>query len=75
LGFALGLYSANRLQFGISAFILGTAAAWLGWELLLGKAAPSARRDVSAMAYGISTGLGFPAVGLALAALTTWLQP
>ena len=75
LGFALGLHFANQLHYGLGIFVIGTAAAWLGWEIILGKTAPSARKDMPALAYGIGAGLAFPLLGFALAALLNWLRP
>ncbi len=75
LGFALALHFTNRLHYGLGVFVIGTAAAWLGWEMLLGKTAPSASTDARAMAYGIGTGLAFPGLGFALGALVAWARP
>ena len=75
LGFAIALHSANQLHYGLGVFVVATAAAWLGWEMLLGKTAPSARTDLHALAYGVGTGLAFPSLGFALAALVAWARP
>lgn len=75
LSFAIALHFTNQLHYGLGVFVIGTAAAWLGWEMLLGKTAPSARTDLRAIAYGIGTGLAFPGLGFALAALVAWARP
>jgi hypothetical protein len=36
---------------------------------------PSARADIPALAYGIATGLAFPWIGVALAALLDAVRP
>lgn len=75
VGFALALFVSNRLSYGLGLFLIGTAAAWLGWEFLFGKTAPSARSDARALAYALATGFAFPWIGFALAALAALARP
>lgn len=75
LSFALALWAANRLGLGLGVFLIGTVGAWLGWEFLLGRRAPSHRRDAAALAYGLLSGAIFPWIGFGLAALAAWTRP
>lgn len=74
-GFALALWTANHLGYGLNVFLIGTGAAWLGWEFFFGKSAPSARSDMRALAYALLTGFAFPWIGCALAALVDMARP
>jgi hypothetical protein len=69
VGFALALWTADKLSYSVGIFILGTAAAWIGWEFFLGPRAPSHRTDIPAMVYGITSGFVLPWAGFGLAAL------
>lgn len=75
LGLALALWATNALGFGLGLFAIGTGAAWLGWEFLFGKTAPSARSDIRALSYALLTGFAFPWIGFALAALAALARP
>jgi hypothetical protein len=75
LGFALALWSANRLELGLRIFLIATAAAWLCWELTLGPSAPLYRSDARALAYGGLSGFAIPWVGFAVTYALDRLQP
>ena len=75
LGGALALYAAHRAGLGLGLFAVATLAAWIGWEFLLGKRAPSARSDWRALAYGVLSGFAFPWIGFLFAALAEWMRP
>ena len=75
VGFALALWTANRLGYGLNVFLIGTAGAWLAWEFLFGKSAPSARSDTRALAYALAAGFAFPWIGFALTALAALARP
>lgn len=75
VGFALALWLADRLNLGLGLFVVGTAGAWIGWEFLFGKTAPSARSDAPALVYALASGVLFPWIGFAFAALAAWARP
>ena len=75
VGFALAWLAVDKLHLNFWAMALGLAASWMGWEFLFARSAPSARTDIPALAYGIATGLAFPWIGVALAALLDYLRP
>ena len=75
VGFALALWTADKLNLGLGLFLIGTGAAWVGWEFLFGRAAPSARSDTRALSYALATGFVFPWIGFALAALAALARP
>jgi hypothetical protein len=75
LGFASALWNTSNLGFGLGLFAIGAAGAWIGWEFLFGKSAPSARSDIRALTYAFLTGFIFPWIGFALAALAALARP
>jgi hypothetical protein len=75
LGFALALLSVDKLGFGLPLFFVGWLAAWVGWEFFFARSAPSERKDMPAMVYGIVSGFILPWFGLALSALFATLRP
>lgn len=75
LGFALALWTADKLGYGLGVFLIGTALAWVAWEFALGPRAPSHRKDAPAMAYGILSGFVLPWIGFGLAALAANFAP
>lgn len=75
LGFALALWSTDKLGLGLPLFFLGWLGAWVAWEFLFGRTAPSERKDMPAIIYGIVSGFILPWFGLALAAGFAYLRP
>ena len=75
VGFALAWLAVDKLHLNFWAMALGLFASWIGWEFLFARSAPSARTDIRALSYGLATGLAFPWIGVALAALLDYLRP
>jgi hypothetical protein len=75
VGFALALLATDKLGLGLPLFFVGWLGAWVGWEYFFARHAPSERRDVQAMAYGIASGFILPWFGFALAAVFALLRP
>jgi hypothetical protein len=74
VGGATALYAAHKLQLSYGLFLVGWAGAWLLGEWLFGKRLIG-QRDAGAIALGVASGLAFPWVGFALAALLPALRP
>jgi hypothetical protein len=75
VGFALALHVTNQLGFGLPLFFLGWLGAWVAWEFLFARTAPSERKDGPAMVYGIASGFILPWFGLVLTAIFALLRP
>lgn len=75
VGFAFAWLATDKWNISFGGMLLGMVGSWLAWEFTLGKSAPSARKDVGAIAYGIFTGMCFPWGGVALAALLQAIRP
>lgn len=75
VGFALALWTTDKLGLGLPLFFIGWLGAWVAYEYFLGRTAPSHRSDARAVMIGIGSGFIIPWFGLALAALTALLRP
>ena len=75
VGFALAMLATDKSGFGLPLFFFGWLAAWAAWEWFFAKSAPSERKDLPAMAYGIASGMVLPWVGFLLAALVAMARP
>ncbi len=75
VGFALAWLATDKWNISFWGMLIGLVASWLAWEFFLGKTAPSARKDIGAIAYGIFTGLCFPWIGVAFAAIMEFIRP
>jgi len=75
VGFALALLATDKSGFGLPLFFFGWLGAWVTWEFFFAKNAPSERKDVSALSYGIVSGFVLPWVGFVLAALVALARP
>jgi hypothetical protein len=74
VGGATAFYAAYKLQLGYGLFFVGWAGAWALGEALLARRLIG-KDDAGAIALGVATGLAFPWVGFALAALAQTLRP
>jgi hypothetical protein len=74
VGGATAFYAVYKLQFGYNVFFIGWALAWLIGEVLIGKHLIG-REDARAIALGVGSGISFPWLGFALAALLVALRP
>ena len=74
VGGASAFYAAHKLQLGYGSFLVGWAAAWALGEWLLGPRLIG-KDDAGAIALGVASGLAFPWLGFALAALANVLRP
>jgi hypothetical protein len=74
VGGATAFYAAYKLQLGYGFFFVGWAGAWALGEWLFGRRLIG-NDDAGAIALGVATGLAFPWLGFALAALTNALRP
>ena len=74
VGGATAFYAAYTLGLGLNIFAIGWIAAWVGGEFLIGKRLIN-RSDAGAIALGVASGIAFPWLGFALAALMQALRP
>jgi hypothetical protein len=74
VGGATAFYATARLQLGYGLFVVGWAAAWVLGEFLFGQRLIG-KDDAGAIALGVASGLAFPWLGFALAALMNALRP
>lgn len=74
LGGATAFYAAYKLQLGLGLFLVGWAGAWVAGEFLIGKQLIG-KADTRAIALGVVSGIAFPWLGFALAALGQALRP
>lgn len=74
VGGATAFYAAYRLGIGYGVFIVGWAGAWVLGEWLFAKRLIG-KTDAAAIALGVATGMAFPWIGFALAALIQALRP
>jgi hypothetical protein len=75
VGFAFAWLATDKWGLSFWGMIMGLIGSWLAWEFLLGKTAPSARKDIAAIAYAIFTGMVFPWIGVAFAAFMQFIRP
>ena len=75
VGFAFAWLATDKWGISFWGMIIGLVASWLAWEFFLGKTAPSARKDIGAIAYGIFTGMVFPWIGVAFDAFMQFIRP
>ena len=75
VGFALAWLATDKWGISFWGMLIGLIGSWIAWEFIFGKSAPSARKDVGAIAYGIFTGLCFPWIGVAFAAIMQVARP
>lgn len=75
VGFALALLATDKSGVGLPLYFLGWLGAWVAWEFVFGRHAPSERKDIPALSYGIASGFLLPWVGFALAALAALARP
>jgi hypothetical protein len=73
-GGATAFFAAYKLQLGYGVFFVGWAAAWALGEWFIGPRLIN-KDDVRAIALAIVSGLAFPWLGFALAALLQTLRP
>lgn len=74
VGGATAVYAAYKLQLGLAIFLVGWAAAWVLGEFLLASRIIN-KDDARAIAIAIASGIVFPWLGFALAALAQTLRP
>lgn len=75
VGFALAMLATDKLGYGLPLFFIGWVLSWFAWEYFFARSAPSERRDLKAMLYGIVTGFIVPWGGFLLAALAAMARP
>jgi len=75
VGFALAWLATDKWHLSFWGMALGWGVSWIGWEIFFGRTAPAGRKDVAAISYGIFTGLAFPWVGVAFAAIVQAARP
>ena len=73
-GGAAAFYATYALQLGLNVFAIGWVLAWAVGEVLIGKRLIN-RSDAGAIALGVASGIAFPWLGFALAALVQALRP
>jgi len=69
VGGATAFYATYKLEYGLAIFAVGWLIAWIAGEMLFGKRL-IAHSDAKAIALAVVSGIAFPWVGFALAALT-----
>lgn len=74
VGGATAFYAAAKLGLGLGLFVVGWAGAWVLGEFLFGRRLIG-KDDAGAIALGVASGLAFPWLGFALAALMNALRP
>jgi len=74
VGGATAFYATYKLQLGYGLFFIGWAGAWALGEWLLARRLIG-KDDAGAIALGVASGLAFPWLGFALAALLQALRP
>ncbi len=74
VGGATAFYAVYKLQLGYGLFLVGWGGAWALGEVLFAKRLIG-KDDAGAIALGVATGLAFPWLGFALAALAQALRP
>jgi hypothetical protein len=74
VGGATASYAAYKLQLGLGLFIVGWAGAWVVGEFLLAPRMIN-KDDARAIFIAVASGIAFPWLGFALAALAQTLRP
>jgi hypothetical protein len=74
VGGATAIYAASKLQLGYGLVLIGWAGAWALGEWLIGPRLIG-KDDARAIALAVASGIAFPWLGFALAALTNALRP
>lgn len=74
VGGATAFYAAYKLQLGYGLFAVGWVGAWVAGEFLFGRRLIG-KDDARAIVLAVVSGLAFPWLGFALAALITALRP
>ena len=74
VGGATAFYAAHKLHLGYNILLVGWAAAWALGDWLIGPRLIN-KHDAGAVALAITSGLAFPWLGFALAALLQMLRP
>lgn len=69
VGGATAFYAAYKLEYGLGLFLVGWLGAWIAGEALFGKRLIG-QSDTKAIALAVVSGIVFPWIGFALAALT-----
>ena len=69
VGGATAFYATYKLEYGLGIFAVGWLLAWIAGEMLFGKRLIG-QSDAKAIALAVVSGIAFPWVGFALAALT-----
>jgi hypothetical protein len=69
VGGATAFYATYALQYGLGVFLAGWLLAWIAGEMVFGKRLIGVS-DARAIALGVASGVAFPWLGFALAALT-----
>jgi len=74
VGGATAFYATYTFQLGYGLFIIGWAGAWALGEWLIGPRLID-KEDTRAVALAVASGVAFPWLGFALAALMEALRP
>jgi hypothetical protein len=73
VGGATAFWTTDKLELSWGLFAIGTAAAWAAGEALFGRRLIGAS-DTKAISLAVGSGLAFPWIGVALAALMETLR-
>jgi len=73
VGGATAFWTTDKLNLSWGLFAIGTAAAWVAGEALIGKRLIGTS-DTKAIALAVGSGLAFPWIGFAFAALLQMMR-